>query len=114
MTTRQLAQIRQLRKEVEQDKILAINLQKQFKDTDGINDLMQLMAAKQEHLISEYIEAEKFISSVNDSLVRQILTIRYIEGLSWSRTALKIGGGNTPDSIRKMVYRYMERNNHDE
>lgn len=53
-------------------------------------------------------EIEEFIASVDDSRMRRIINLRYIENLSWNRVADKIGGGNTEDSIRMAFNRFLK------
>lgn len=50
--------------------------------------------------------AEKAILSVEDSQMRAILTLRYIEGLGWSDVAKAIYKRASADSVRKRVARY--------
>lgn len=52
---------------------------------------------------------EEFISSVNDSRMRRIISLRFLENLSWNKVADRIGGGNTEDSVKKAFYRFMEK-----
>ena len=59
-------------------------------------------------VLDEQIRIETRISQIPDSLLRQIFTLRYLEGLSWQFIAQRIGGGNE-DSIRMMHQRYLRR-----
>ena len=52
---------------------------------------------------------EEFIAGVNDSRMRRIITLRFIDNLSWNEVAKRIGGGNTEDSVKKAFYRFMEK-----
>ena len=54
-------------------------------------------------------QVEEFIAGVEDSRIRRIVTLRFIENLSWNKVADRIGGGNTEDSVKKMFYRFMEK-----
>lgn len=61
------------------------------------------------------IEAEKtammdYIASVPDSLMRQILFYRHVNGLSWCQVAQRMGGGNTEGSVKMMYKRYWDKN----
>ena len=40
-------------------------------------------------------QVEEFIAGVEDSRIRRIITLRFIENLSWNKVADRIGGGNT-------------------
>lgn len=51
---------------------------------------------------------ERYISEISDSLMRQIFTYRFVNGLSWDQVAAKIGG-NTGGSVKKMCYRYLKK-----
>ena len=62
-----------------------------------IDDLMDLLEE-----ITEYIE------SIDDSLLRQIIYLRHVNGLTWDQVAASIGGGNTGESVRKMHDRFLE------
>lgn len=48
-----------------------------------------------------------FIETIPDSQTRQIFRYRFVDLLSWGQVARKIGGGNTSDSVRKKVIRYI-------
>lgn len=52
-----------------------------------------------------------YIASIEDSHIRRIVTMRYIDGLSWRQIAKNIGGGNSEDAVRKTVERFLEREN---
>ena len=54
---------------------------------------------------------ERFVISCSDPLVRAIVINRYINGLTWTATAMKIGGNITADNCRKIVTRYLIRKN---
>lgn len=56
------------------------------------------------------LEILNYINGINDSLIRQILTCRYIHLMSWVRTADVVGGGNTPDSVRMAHDRFLKKN----
>lgn len=58
-------------------------------------------------LLETLNEVESFISSINDSHIRRIVSLRVVDGLSWNKVALKMGGGNTEDSVRKAFDRFV-------
>ena len=55
----------------------------------------------------------EFINSIDDSHVRRIVPMRFVDGMKWRQIALNIGGGNTEDSVRKTVERFLEREDRD-
>lgn len=74
-----------------------------------IIDLQAIIAAKQLQCIHERNRLERYISGIPDSLTRLVFTLRFVNGLSWNQTAENVGGGNTADSVRMRVYRYLGR-----
>jgi len=67
--------------------------------------------AKQILCLTERNRLERYIANVPDSLTRQIMTLRFINGLGWWQVAYSIGGNNTGDSVRMNVKRYLENEN---
>ena len=51
-----------------------------------------------------------YITDIPDSQIRQIFNLRFIDGYKWNTVADIVGGGNTEDSIKKAVYRYLCKN----
>lgn len=60
-------------------------------------------------LLEETNEIERFIMGIQDSQMRRIISLRFIENLSWNMVADRIGGNNTEDSIRKAFERFMKK-----
>ena len=52
----------------------------------------------------------RYINSLDDSRIRLVLALRYINGLSWKQIALSIGGGNTEKGVQMIVKRFLEEN----
>ena len=54
---------------------------------------------------------QKMIQQVDDFLTRRILEIAFLgDGrISWAQVACRIGGGNSPESIRKRTVRMVKR-----
>lgn len=49
-----------------------------------------------------------FISTIDDSLMRQIIFYRDISNLPWEIVAQEIGGSSTPDSVRMLHNRFFK------
>lgn len=60
-------------------------------------------------LLQKTNDVEEFITDVDDSRMRRIINLRFIENLSWNKVADNIGGSNTEDSIRMAFNRFMEK-----
>lgn len=50
-------------------------------------------------------EVYRYIATVDDSILRQIIKYRCIDLMSWAKVARMIGGGNTADGLRMMFNR---------
>lgn len=74
-----------------------------------IADMKTLINLNIEKRIVEKSRLMRAISDVEDSLLRQILTCRYLYGMSWDKVASRIGGKNTGDSVKKMCYRFLNK-----
>lgn len=70
--------------------------------------LRQRLNRRLEQLIQQRDKLEKYLDTIDDSMIRLILTLRYVECLSWRQIAQRIGGGNTPDSVRKIHDRFLQ------
>lgn len=54
-------------------------------------------------------EIYEFISTLDDSLMRQIIVHRCLSLCTWEEVTAYIGGNNTAESVRKMFDRYFEK-----
>ena len=53
-------------------------------------------------------EIFEWMEGIEDSLLRQVIILRHVNGLGWRQVAKEIGGGNTPDSVRMLHDRYLD------
>ena len=70
-------------------------------------DLENIIKAKQDQCIYERNRLERFIQDIDDSLTRQIFTLRCVNGLSWVEVADCVGGGNTDLGAKQRFYRHL-------
>lgn len=122
MTKKELSQLYYLNREIDADKRELAKLRAaagvtglphvSASDTEGYKTLIQeqieLIDAKTRQTIILYNRLNRYIATVPDSLMRQILTYRHIHGLTWKQVAARIGGGNTADSVRMMHKRFLD------
>lgn len=73
-------------------------------------DLRTLIDINLRKCFYELNRLTRYINSVDDSQMRQILSLRHINGLSWVQIAFSIGGNNTADSVRMAHKRFLEKN----
>lgn len=131
MTIKELSQLSNLRKEI---KLLEYQLKRledmstnitpqitgmphasQVSDKVGnyateIALLKDLIKKNKDEVWKEYLRLENYISSIADSLTRQIFILRFVDGLTWVQVAHRIGG-NTEGSVKATCYRYLENHN---
>ncbi len=123
MTNNRLSQLRSLKKEIKMDQerltelqalaeikssvITGMPISKSISDKIGYS-VIKIISMKDalSKLCEELID---YIESVDDPIVRLILTYRYVNNFSWQKTAFKIGGGNTVQCLRMRLYRYFKK-----
>lgn len=76
--------------------------------TDIVNYENKIKEAKQKCEV-ELKKLEDYIYAIDDSLTRQIFTLRFVEIKSWNEVADKIGSSEY--SVKHTCYRYLKRNN---
>ena len=130
MTLKELSQLYYLNREIEMDKRRLIELEARALpgaqvltgmphgsgvcDIVGtcaaeIADLRGIIEAKHQQCLYERSRLERYISGIEDSLLRQIFTYRFVNGLPWEQVAACVGGGNTAGSVRMACYRYLKQ-----
>lgn len=75
-----------------------------------IADLKTLLDLNIRKYYYELNRLNRYIASVDDSLTRMIMTLRFINGLSWRQVAYSVGGNNTDENVKKIAYRYINKN----
>lgn len=77
---------------------------------DALVNLTARISARQTLIILERDRLEQYIETVTDSNLRQVFTLRFINGLSWDQVAASIGPGYLAETVRKSCYRYLRKN----
>lgn len=130
MTRQELSQLYYLRREINSDKERLAKLEAAAASTSPISSGMPngkgsvtdrtaiaVEIAMLKSLIFEKICREEqelrrlmnYISGVEDSLTRQILTARFVDNLSWQAVAMRVGGGNTAATVRQRCNRFLRQ-----
>ncbi len=120
MELREMAQLRDLQREIRLDTERLARLDRGLYPSARLMGLLPeeadeaaariraVILEKRSRCIAERERLERYIAGVGDSLVRMAMTLRFIEGMGWKAVAMRIGGGNTEDGVKKMVYRYLK------
>ena len=129
MTKKELSQLYWLRREIQRNKKRLAELEDAATNTAAkmsglpgcgglsdktalaaeIADLEAIIEAQQIQAIAEEARLTRYINSVEDSFIRQILTLRYVQGCSWNRVSSEMGN-NTEDSVRMAHNRFLSKN----
>ena len=80
-----------------------------IRDKEILAERLVLKRKRKDMSAEMLLKIERFLNTVNDSYIRRIITFRYIDHMPWNRVADRIGGGNTEDSVRKALDRYLEK-----
>ena len=72
-----------------------------------IADLKALINLNIKKCWHEKRRLERYIQSIDDSLIRQIFSLRYIELKKWEDVAASLGGNNTENSVKQIHSRYL-------
>lgn len=131
MTLKELSQLYYLNREIEDLKNKISELEAKATDTsvkitgmphgadirDKIGETVANLDAYKTKLIDrhkrysiELIRLNDYISACPDSLTRQILTYRFVNGLSWNQVAASVGSSITCEAAKKIAYRYIRNN----
>ena len=70
--------------------------------------LKSRLIKKKDELLKLKEEVQSFIDGIEDSFIRQIITLRYMNGEAWTQIAKEVSGNNTPDGIRMMAKRFLK------
>ncbi len=76
-----------------------------------IVDLEAIISAKLTLCLHERNRLERYIADIPDAYIRQVFTLRFINGLSWVQVAFSIGGKCTADGARMACNRYIKKTN---
>ena len=130
MTLKELSQLYYLNREIEMDKKRLQELEAEavsispnltgmprspgVSDKVGryaaeIADLKGIIEAKIQQCIHERNRLERYITDIDDTLLRQIFTYRFVNGLTWDQVAAHVGGGNNEGNVRMLCYRYLKQ-----
>jgi DNA-directed RNA polymerase specialized sigma24 family protein len=136
MTRQKLKQLRHLKREIEllEEQILCLDaevvtdkvrgslshhpwIETSFKitgfDREELGQKMERLKKKMQRRVDDLLELRteilEFVENIDDSLLRQVIILRHVNGLSWEQVAAEIGSGTTWNSLRMMHDRFLER-----
>ncbi|MGN1187610.1 MAG: hypothetical protein ACI4R6_03875 [Lachnospiraceae bacterium] len=74
------------------------------------NNVMKIQERRErlERMIAKRDSLQQFIDDTPDSFTRYLLTLRFVDNMSWKEIAYTLGGRNTEESVKKRCYRYLK------
>lgn len=72
-------------------------------------ELRTTLARLSVELMNERLRLEQYIASIDDSQTRLIMSLRFVDRLTWSEVAYMLGDEYTADAVKKVCYRYIKR-----
>lgn len=69
---------------------------------------MRILRERKEKAQEMLIEGERYINSIDDSRIRRMAMIKYIEGETWEIVAMRMGRMYTGESCRKQMERFLK------
>ena len=69
--------------------------------------LLEERKAKAAELV---VSVEEYLNTLDDSRMRRMISMKYIEGMSWCKVAQRMGGRATEDSCKKQMERFLKNN----
>ncbi len=75
-----------------------------------IADLKAILDLNIKKCFYELNQIDRYIQSVEDPLIRQIMMYRFENHMSWRQIERAIGGNNNAESLRKRLFRYLRKN----
>ncbi|MBQ9757156.1 MAG: hypothetical protein IJW15_01905 [Clostridia bacterium] len=117
MTKKELMQIYYLNREIMHDTEELVNLKIEARQSEKGNRYARENIKERERIIVEKIRRcselkeriDKFLSSIDDSLTRQVFYYRYVKCMTWKKVAYMTGGYNSEEGVRKIAERYLKK-----
>lgn len=112
MTQFDLEQLRPLRAEIAMDGKRLQALEQEYEAAhwpEKVQEVREIIEGMRRRCMAQLESLERWLAAVPDDFMRDVLTLRYSEGLTWKNAAIKLGGGNTSDNLRVAASRYLER-----
>ena len=106
MTVKELSQLSYLRKEIHRLTTKISEMKQKGKVT---YELEVLLKKRLNECREELFRLEQYIETVDDSRIRQIMTLRYEQGMSWVQVAQRMVGGASESCARMAVTRFLNK-----
>lgn len=79
------------------------------KKHNAVTNMRLTISTRQTLCLLERDRLEDYIAGIDDSLLRQIFTLRFVNGLPWGQVAISLWPDGKGETARQMCYRYLKR-----
>lgn len=76
---------------------------------EKVQEVREIIEGMRRRCAAQLEGLERWLAAVPDDFMREVLTLRYSEGLTWKNAAIKLGGGNNSGTLRMAASRYLGR-----
>ena len=76
---------------------------------DALVNLKAQISARQTLIILERARLEQYIDTVDDPFMRQVFTLRFVNGLPWEQVAASLDRPEKWESVKQLCYRYVKQ-----
>lgn len=70
---------------------------------------IRLLEARKAKAAELVVRVEEYLNTLDDSRMRRMISMRYIEGMTWGKIAHRMGGRATEESCRKEAERFLKK-----
>lgn len=112
MTQKELEQLYFLRGEIRMHDKALKNLEREYEAAhwpEKVQEVREIIEGMRRRCAAQLDSLERWLAAVPDDFMREVLTLRYSDGLTWKNAAIKLGGGNNSGTLRMAASRYLGR-----
>lgn len=112
MTVFELEQLYFLRGEIRMHDKALKNLEREYEAAhwpEKVQEVREIIEGMRRRCAAQLEGLERWLAAVPDDFMREVLTLRYSNGLMWKAVAARVAGSYTAGTIRVAAYRYIER-----
>ena len=112
MTAFELEQLYFLRGDIRMHDKALQNLEREHEAAhwpEKVQEVREIIEGMRRRCAAQLEGLERWLAAVPDDFMREVLTLRYSEGLTWKNAAIKLGGGNNSGTLSMAASRYLGR-----
>lgn len=84
-----------------------------YRKKNALKNYKAKLEVMDQNLLELMTKVEEYIDGIENSRIRRIIRYRYIDGISWTQVAHRMGKNHTAESCRKAHDRFLEGKEHE-